>query len=291
MIKSMTGYGKYSHEYGDIRILCELKSLNGKFTDVRIKSTIALGEKELEVRNLILDKVKRGKIEANISLEGDVPMSGVSFDIALINHLFEQLEPVFIKNGQDQANILPAIIRMPHVLQNQTSDISKELWKEIEATILKGIKKFDEFRANEGQSIREDLENSVQLIAKNLAEIDPYDEDRQKSLRERLSQKMSEYLSNESVDQNRFEQEVLYYLEKIDINEEKVRLNQHCEHFIEVMNAEGDEKGKKLSFISQEMGREINTMGSKAQWTAIQKHVVEMKNELEKIKEQLANTV
>jgi uncharacterized protein (TIGR00255 family) len=290
MILSMTGYGRASAQKENLIITCEIKSLNGRASDLRIKSALSLGEKELEIRKLILDDALRGKIDANISFEGDLPTSGGAFNASLIKSFYQQLQPLLDELGVEHTDILSSILRMPNIVQTQNT-LNPEISQMVVDAVTGSLKNLKQFRESEGESILSDLLNSLSEIETHLVEINPFDDERMVHLKEKLRTRMEEYQQKDHLDQNRFEQEVLYYLEKLDINEEKVRLHQHCEHFREVMNTSKQEKGKKLAFISQEMGREINTMGAKAQWTPIQKHVVSMKNELEKIKEQLANTL
>ena len=179
---------------------------------------------------------------------------------------------------------------MPNVFQSENGGINEDLSKGMFEAVNGALDKLKEFREKEGESLHDDLSTSVQTISQLLKEVTPFEEERTAALKERLSQKVTE-IERESMDANRFEQEILYYMDKLDIHEEKVRLNQHCEYFLEVLAGEGGVKGKKLNFISQEIGREINTLGAKAQWSAIQRLVVQMKDHLEKIKEQLANAL
>lgn len=286
----MTGYGRATVEKADLTIVCEIKSLNGRASDLRLKSTLSLGEKELEIRKFILDHAMRGKIEVNISFDGDLPHSDSAFNVHLIKSYYKELHPVMKELGAEHTDLLSSILRLPNIMHtNQT--LTDAVTGQVMESVKQSLAQLKKFRINEGLSIMADLNNSLALIEKHLKEIEPYDADRAAHLKEKLRTRMEEYQKTDHVDQNRYEQEILFYLEKLDINEEKVRLKQHCDHFREVMNNTLLTKGKKLSFISQEMGREINTMGAKAQWTPIQKHVVSMKNELEKIKEQLANTL
>lgn len=290
MILSMTGYGRGTVQKQDLTIVSEIKSLNGRASDIRLKSTISLGEKELEIRKFILDHAIRGKMDVSISFDGEMPHTDQAFNVQLIKSYYRELQPVLEELGAQQTDLLTSILRLPNIMHtNQT--VTVEVSDQIMEAVVESLEMLKTFRINEGLSIRDDLTSSLTGIEKHLSEIEPYDEDRNAHLKNKLRIRMEEYQKTDHVDQNRFEQEVLYYLEKLDINEEKVRLKQHCDHFREVMNTSLLSKGKKLSFISQEMGREINTMGAKAQWTPIQKHVVSMKNELEKIKEQLANTL
>ncbi|MDX1409044.1 MAG: DUF1732 domain-containing protein, partial [Saprospiraceae bacterium] len=192
--------------------------------------------------------------------------------------------------GVEDARIFSSILKLPNVFQSQNGEMDQELWEALESTTLAALEKLNAFRATEGQSLQNDLKVQIDEILRLLQEIDPLESEREAALKERLAQKIAD-VDPESVDRNRFEQEVLHYLEKLDINEEKVRLAQHCKYFLEELQTPVIAKGKKLNFIAQEIGREINTLGAKAQWSMIQRIVVQMKDALEKIKEQLANAL
>ncbi len=291
MIHSMTGYGRFTAEKGGLKVTTEIRSLNGKISDLRLKSAIPLGSKEIEVRKTIMDVALRGKIDTSITFEGDLPVQDSTFNTNLIKNHYKELKPIIDELEIGQTDVLQSILRLPNIVNVQNDELGDSLWMLIEESIGGAIEKLQNFRATEGMSIEKDLGQSVEIISTLLKELDPHDEARTEGMRERMKQKLEEFMGKDNVDKNRFEQEVLYYLEKLDINEEKVRLNQHCIYFLEEMKSDAPAKGKKLGFICQEMGREINTLGAKAQWTPIQRHVVNMKNELEKVKEQLANTL
>jgi len=292
MIQSMTGYGRGTAAYNDMQVLSEIRSLNSKITDLRIKLPVNLGEKEIELRNLILQRTQRGKIEMTISFEGEHTMDDIDYDKALIKKHFNQLSEIAASLGVGADQILHEVLKLPNVLKNgHSSEIDDKLWKSILEAVNLSIDQLIIFREHEGRSLYNDLLQSVTAIHDICNEIDAQDKERLTYVRSRMKQKLEEFAKGEQVDKNRFEQELLYYLERMDINEEKVRLQQHCNFFKETLSGEMEMKSKQLNFISQEIGREINTLGAKAQWSPLQHVVVNMKNELEKIKEQLANIV
>jgi uncharacterized protein (TIGR00255 family) len=292
MIQSMTGFGRGSATYNDLQVLTEIRSLNSKVTDLRIKMPVSLGEKEIELRNLILQRTQRGKIEMTISFEGDTAIDDIDFDKALIKKHFTQLSNIATELGVGADQILHEVLKLPNILKSGHSDaMDNTLWFAILASVNNAIDQLIVFREHEGRSLYNDLHNSAASIHQMSQTIDTHDKDRLTYVRNRMKQRLEEFSNGEQVDTNRFEQELVYYLERLDINEEKVRLQQHCTFFMETLKGTLEQKSKQLNFISQEIGREINTLGAKAQWSPLQHLVVSMKNELEKIKEQLANIV
>ncbi|HEX5112331.1 MAG TPA: YicC/YloC family endoribonuclease [Saprospiraceae bacterium] len=292
MIQSMTGYGRGTASYNDMQVLAEIRSLNSKITDLRIKLPVNLGEKEIELRNLVLQRTQRGKIEMNITFEGEHTVDDIDYDKALIRKHFNQLTEIASSLGVGADQILHEVLKLPNVLRTgHSSEIDGHLWKAIVEAVNLSIDQLIVFREHEGRSLYQDLWQSVSAIHDICNDIDAQDKERLAYVRSRMRQKLEEFANGEQVDKNRFEQELLYYLERLDINEEKVRLQQHCNFFKETLSGNMEMKSKQLNFISQEIGREINTLGAKAQWSPLQHVVVNMKNELEKIKEQLANIV
>lgn len=289
MILSMTGYGQASNQIGNKTYRMEIKSLNGKTTDIRLKSNANLRDKELEIRKLILNKAFRGKFEVNITVESSLGNDEFQFNTALMQSYYDGLMQFAENNNINQGDILQSIIRLPNVVQQNDSEMSDEEWAGLKNLALESLKNHRNFRRAEGKSLEDDILLRVNNIAALLKDIEQYEEERITTLRERIKKNLTQYLSKENVDENRFEQEIIFYLEKLDVNEEKVRLSQHCKYYQEQVALEQDEKGKKLAFITQEMGREINTLGAKAQQSDIQQIVVNMKDELEKIKEQVLN--
>ena len=286
----MTGYGQSTRETGDKIYRFEIKSLNGKTSDIRFRSSTPLMNKELELRRIILDKGLRGKFDANLSIENLGTSDDQFLNKGLMESYFNELKGFSEEMGIDKGDLLQSIIRLPNVLQNVDKPLDESEWETIKSMAIEAVDKLNNFRAQEGASIYKDATSKVKLIQNLLSDISPHEEQRVTALRERIHKNLKQHMSKENVDENRFEQEIIFYLEKLDINEEKSRLSQHCDYFLkEIDNDKNALKGKKLSFISQEMGREINTLGAKAQNSDIQQVVVQMKDELEKIKEQLLN--
>lgn len=292
MIQSMTGYGRGSASYNDMTVLSEIRSLNSKITDLRIKLPVNLGEKEIDLRNLVLQRTQQGKIEMTISFEGDLGLDDIDYDRALIRKHFLQLSSIANELGVGPDQILHEVLKLPNILKSgATSEMDHSLWNAILDAVNKSIDQLILFREHEGRSLYNDLHQSATAIHDMCNQIEAHDQERMAYVRNRMKQKLDEFMNGDQVDANRFEQEVIYYLDRLDINEEKVRLQQHCTFFMETLKGDMEMKSKQLNFISQELGREINTLGAKAQWSPLQHLVVGMKNELEKIKEQLANIV
>ncbi len=291
MILSMTGYGRATKSFGEKSITVEIRSLNSKYTDVRLKIPQNYKEREHLLRKLLTDQLKRGKIEVNIEVDSMQAEDENALNHALIKKYYQELSQISQELNATTDDLMAAILRIPNVVVSAQGTMSEEEWKTLQATIDEAIAMFDHFRTTEGTALENELAERVKNIQSALDQVDPFEEERVASLRARLKQRMDEHTNKEDVDESRFEQEVLYYIEKIDLTEEKVRLAQHCKFFLEEMNKKGIIKGRKLGFISQEIGREINTMGAKAYSHGIQRLVVSMKDELEKIKEQVANIV
>ena len=291
MLLSMTGFGRAASSFRDKNITIEVRSLNSKFTDVRFKIPQNYKEKEAEMRKLITDMAQRGKIDVNIdikSVEGD---GEYALNQALFKKYYQELSQLSNEIGINKGDILQTILRIPNVVSAAESTIDEAEWSAVFGTLKNALTNFTDFRRAEGSAMEKDCHLRIKSITDELALISPFEAERVTKLRAKIMNHMTEYVGKDNIDANRFEQEILYYLEKIDITEEKVRLAQHCKYFLEVLDAPNTLKGRKLSFISQEMGREINTLGSKANSSDIQRIVVKMKDELEKIKEQVANTI
>lgn len=284
-MKSMTGFAKIQNQIDNRVYTIEIKTLNSKQIDAIVKLPATFRSKELEIRTM-LNQLERGKIE--FSLSEDVEKTSVS----LINHeaaktFFADLKQLATELGQPTDNLLDMVIRRPDVWENvQNEELDEKTWDFVANQTLSAISALDETRLHEGEILKQDFMKHIDIIQEKLNAVPPFEAERIESLKGRLRKNLSEL--EITVDENRFEQELIYYLEKLDITEEKVRLQKHINYFVETMNL-AESTGKKLSFIAQEMGREINTMGSKANHTEIQKLVVVMKDELEKIKEQLGN--
>ncbi|MDX1942970.1 MAG: YicC/YloC family endoribonuclease [Saprospiraceae bacterium] len=291
MLLSMTGYGRETLPYKDKTITVEIRSLNSKFTDVRLKIPQNFKEKETELRRIIAERVERGKIELSIDVKSHQGDDEYGLNHALFKKYYRELSKLCDELGMQKPDMLQAILRLPNVVSTDAEEIEEEEWAVVLKAMDSAIGSFDKFRLAEGNAMEEDMRTRVKLIRECQSHIDPHEGERVVRLRQRLHQNLEEYLGKEKIDENRFEQEILFYLEKMDITEEKVRLEQHCLYFLEELDKKEKQKGRKLSFITQEMGREINTLGAKAYSSEIQRYVVSMKDELEKIKEQVANSV
>lgn len=289
MILSMTGYGQASAEIGKKTFKIEVKSLNGKTTDIRFKSNSNLRDKEIELRKIILEKGMRGKFDVNLLVESSLGDEDTFINQQLMQRYYNDLKSFADKNNIQEGDILQSIIRLPNIVQINEGDITVEEWQQISDMAHRALDQLNAFRSAEGASLERDILACAAKIQSLLKDIEPHEAARIQILKDRIKKNLNQYLSKENVDENRFEQEMIFYLEKLDINEEKVRLSQHCKFFKEAVEMDKKQKGKKLSFISQEMGREINTLGAKAQHPEIQQAVVQMKDQLEKIKEQVLN--
>ncbi len=287
MLLSMTGFGRAEVRFPTKSISIEIKSLNSKQSDIYLRLPNVYKSKEIELRNLVLNHLDRGKIDVSIFEESTPGITSHSINVAVVNAYFEQLKPLY-NTSELNGDILNAILRLPDVAVYNKAELDDDEWQQIIDAFLIALQDVNKFRADEGKKLQDDLEIHVTKIQDNLQKIIQLDEIRIQKVKNRLQQAVIE-IKDELLDKNRFEQELIYYLEKLDINEEKVRLSTHCNYFIEILNSTESSKGKKLGFISQEIGREINTIGSKANDSDIQKLVVEMKDELEKVKEQLLN--
>ena len=292
MLQSMTGYGRATLTEGAKTYTVELRGLNSKQTDLRLRSNQHLQEHELELRTLVLEAVKRGKLEMSLDIaDAGVGTDKLKVDLPLLNALSKDIYFTLRSSLPESTmdGLVPGLLRTPGIIEIGTPSLSEEDWTHIQAVTRTCVDRFQEYRHQEGNVLAEDLSTRVRAIMELLDRVGDYDEQRITAVRERMERHLSEYLGRANVDKNRYEQEVLFYLEKMDINEEKVRLQQNCDYFLEVMGNKKDIKGRKLNFISQEIGREINTLGAKAYSADLQKLVVNMKEHLEMIKEQLAN--
>jgi uncharacterized protein (TIGR00255 family) len=286
----MTGFGKAVGTRGDISYNVELRSLNSKQTDVYVRLPNVFKSKELEIRTLLTKELQRGKIEMSISVLGSAADSVQTINTTLAKHYHQELKNLAGALGERTEDLLPTVLKMPDVLMNKPPELDNEEWNFVYDLVNEAIQHHSEFREAEGQSLEDDLKARIDAILGLLTEVEKYEDLRIESVRARLNKAIEELANQENLDRNRHEQEIIYYIEKMDINEEKVRLNAHLQYFVETMN-QGGGAGKKLGFITQEMGREINTLGSKAYHQEIQKIVVQMKDELEKIKEQVLNAL
>jgi len=291
MIKSMTGYGLAIADQENVKFSVEIKSLNSKFLELNLKLPRAFSEKELLLRNICSKDIERGKVNIAINVDrGEENLKGATINAALLSKYYKQLQDINISLGADSNNLLQAVLNFPEVISYTEEEINDGDWEILNTTFHKALSNFNEFRADEGKVLQSDLELRIKNILQFFSEVEVLEPLRIPSIRARLNQFLEENVGKVNVDQNRLEQELIYYIDKLDITEEKIRLKSHCDYFIETLKSK-DANGKKLGFISQEIGREINTMGAKANDAQIQQLVVGMKEELEKIKEQLLNVL
>lgn len=288
MIKSMTGYGRSSAEFGSKKITAEIKSLNSKGLDASIKSSSLYREREAEIRSMVSEKLVRGKIDLAIFSESTEDEKRSEINVTLAKQYYDQLKTLADAIGTEPADYFSLILRMPDIFSAERPELTDEEWAVAQQVIADAIQQLDEFRNQEGNYLEKDLRQRIETIEQLKDKIAEHAGDRAIRVREKLAEALKQLSDREMADENRFEQELIYYLEKLDITEELVRLKGHCSYFTETLN-EAPGQGKKLGFICQEIGREINTIGSKANHTEIQRFVVEMKDELEKIKEQILN--
>ncbi|WBV61727.1 DUF1732 domain-containing protein [Chryseobacterium camelliae] len=285
MILSMTGFGRAEDVFEGKKITIDIKSLNSKSFDLNIKIPLRYKEKEFEVRKILNDRLIRGKVDCYINIENLEETNDVKINKGLIDSYINQLREI-ASDGPD-FEYLKMAVRLPDAITSRPDELAEGEWEALAKIVNAAIDRFEEFRKAEGKILYEELERNIQNIDKNLAEVIPFEEERISAVKERYQKTLKEF---ENVDETRFYQEMAYFTEKLDISEEKVRLAQHLKYYKEVMDNE-DFNGKKLGFISQEIGREINTLGSKANHAQIQKLVVMMKDDLEKIKEQTLNVL
>ena len=289
MIKSMTGYGKAECAVEEGKIIVEIRSLNGKNADIGIKSVLIPREKEMEIRQFLAQELQRGNIDLFAAWEPISVQGAKTINKEIFTAYYRQVRQLQEEMSitEQDPGLLSTLLKMPEVLDSsQKQEFSPEEWERFREAVVQAAGALNEFRSKEGKILCADLKQRIALIEAYVTEVEKYESQRTLSIKERLRSKIEEL--GMAPDENRLEQEIIYYLEKLDITEEKVRLRQHCRYFAETMEKD-PYPGKKLGFIAQEMGREINTLGSKANQADIQQWVVKMKDELEKIKEQSLN--
>jgi len=291
MILSMTGYGKSVVTYGDKKINVEIKSLNSKSLDLSTRIAPLYREKEMEIRQLIAQKLFRGKVDFSIWIEQDALTSATPINAALVENYYHQLKDISAKAGiPEPQDWMPTLLRMPDVLtKTETETLTDEEWAVVRRAIDQALEALISFRRQEGAALEKKFHEKVDTIEALLHEIEPYEQARVPKIKETIIKGL-EQIPEVDYDKNRLEQELIYYIEKLDISEEKQRLTNHLKYFRETM-AEKQPNGKKLGFIAQEMGREINTTGSKSNQAEMQNIVVKMKDQLEQIKEQVLNAL
>ena len=298
MIQSMTGYGRVEFNLKNKNFTIEIKSLNSKTTDFNLKIPVIYRNKEIILRKILSEKLKRGKVELSIWFEKTQTNTPYKFDKELISKYHKQLNSIKKDLGlktknlmnlfcQNNIDLMPIILKMPDVLIKKDEKVEKDEWIEIEKNVHDALDKLIAFREDEGNKLYKDISIRINLIKTLITELERFESQRIEKIKSNIKSKLSS-LEVQNLDQNRLEQELIYYIEKLDVTEEKVRLNAHIDYFLECLDADSS-NGKKLTFISQEIGREVNTLGSKSNHSDMQKIVVQMKDELEKIKEQLLN--
>ncbi len=289
MLRSMTGFGKSEGTIGNKKFTVEVRSLNSKQLDLNMRIPGAYREKELELRSWLSENIQRGKSDLLVYYESLEAEKRMSFNKPLMEAYYQDLKEVAERVGMQGGDFLNALIRIPDVLKPESQELDEEEWGGLFSIIKEAYKKFDAYRKTEGSKMQDEFRMRVKLIMGHREELNEPIKTRNEKVREKLKTSLEELIPLDKIDPNRFEQELIYYLERLDISEEYQRLETNCEHFIEEL--QGESQGKKLGFISQEIGREINTIGSKANDADMQRLVVQMKDELEKIKEQISNVL
>ncbi|MGB3779118.1 MAG: YicC/YloC family endoribonuclease [Tunicatimonas sp.] len=290
MIKSMTGYGKATTDHESFSVQVEVKTLNSKFLDAIVKLPRPLSRHEIAVRNLASDVLQRGKVLLTVDYAAKGELAEApTINAALLKAYYQAYRSVADELQENPVDLFRTAAQSPDVVQPSAQpEIDEQAWAAIQTTIRDALNRCDEFRQQEGAALQKDMEECIHRIKSALAEIQLLIPERDQHVRQRLQEHLNEQTVTELIDQNRLEQEMIYYLEKLDVNEEVIRLTNHLDYFLDVLHQPASQ-GKKLGFIGQEIGREINTIGSKANDASMQRHVVNMKEDLEKIKEQTLN--
>ena len=289
MIKSMTGFGKITAEQKGKKLCIEIRTLNSKQLDINLRLNHLYKDKESEIRAIISKELERGKIDVSVYFENNEDISAYTINKNLLLKYYNELKAISVEaKNQVSSDIFSLALRMPDIMTTGNQELEEEEWNHFSKSFHETINQVNEFRLHEGEILGNDIKNRIQAIIQLLNLIDPFEKQRMEDIKKRIHANLEESIGMGKVDSNRFEEELIYYLEKIDITEEKIRLRKHGEYFLDTMK-QNEANGRKLGFISQELGREINTIGSKANNADIQKLVVQMKDELEKVKEQLLN--
>ena len=291
MIRSMTGFGKTEFEVGTKKITLEIKSLNSKQLDINTRVPSMYREKDLEIRRLISEMLTRGKVDFAIYLDNLGTESTSRINSAIIKDYYSQLKSVHQELGLEiNESIMQSIMRLPETVKMVYDELDETEWLVVRENLIKTLDELNRFRDQEGQALKTDIVANIANILDLLKQVEPFENQRMVNVKTKIMDSLEALQLNGNLDKNRFEQELIYYMEKLDINEEKVRLTNHCSYFTETMD-ESEPSGRKLGFIAQEIGREINTLGSKANESNLQRIVVQMKDNLEKIKEQVLNVL
>lgn len=292
MLKSMTGYGSSHYNDDEVTINVEVKTLNSKYLDLNLRLPRAFSEKEIVIRNIVSEKLQRGKVSLSIDYINEKETTlKQRYNESLFVQYYQKLKHLSDRVIASDQDLFKLALNAPDVIvTDQGEEVDEEEWNNLRSMIEKAVINCDDFRMKEGAELHQTFKGYIQTIASHLDQVKKLDPVRVERIRERIKGNLTRFIDEEALDKNRLEQEIIYYIEKLDITEEKVRLESHLNHFNEVLD-DKNSLGKKLGFIAQEIGREINTIGSKANDADIQKHVVAMKEELEKIKEQLLNVL
>jgi uncharacterized protein (TIGR00255 family) len=291
MLKSMTGFGRTEQRVSDKTFLIDIKSLNGKQFELQLKIPNFLKPFEFDIRRMLSEKLGRGSVDCSISLKETGNAKPVGINTELAKAYYKPLAELSHELGLDASHILSTLVKLPEVITPTGETLTDDEWKQFQKVLLAAVDDLNLHRLEEGKSLEEDLLLRIDNIARQQQEVIKLEPLRQQKIRESLTRLLEEHVGKENYDNNRLEQELIYYIEKIDISEEQVRLKSHCDYFKTILAEPEESKGKKLSFILQEIGREINTTGAKAYDASIQKCVVMMKDELEKAKEQILNVL
>ncbi len=291
MLKSMTGFGRAEKSVGNKTFLVDIKSLNGKQFELQLKLPAFLKPFEFDIRRLLAANLGRGSVDCMISLKDTGSAKPVSINTDLAKAYYQPLAELSAALNLDPSHILSTLVKLPEVITPNSDTLTDEEWKQFQLVLLSAVDDLNVHRLDEGRSLEEDLLARINNILKQQEEVIKLEPLRKQKIREGITRLLEDNVGKENYDSNRLEQELIYYIEKIDISEEQVRLKNHCDYFKALLAENDDSKGKKLSFILQEIGREINTTGSKAYDSTIQKCVVQMKDELEKAKEQVLNVL
>jgi uncharacterized protein (TIGR00255 family) len=289
MLKSMTGFGKATKEFENKTVSVEIRSLNSKNIDLSLRLSSIYRDKEHELKSEISKLLERGKIDLSIYVESKQVETPVQINSDLAKSYYNQLKQLAAELNEPTTNLMSHVLKMPDVLKAERKEPNENDWKDIQEVVYSAIASLNKFREDEGKSIEKDFMDRLTIIADSLEKIKEHDASRIQNIRDRIHKNLEEVVGKDKIDNNRFEQELIYYIEKLDINEEKVRLKTHLDYFLKTMKEPAG--GRKLNFIGQEIGREVNTIGSKANDAEMQKLVVLMKDELEKIKEQTNNVL
>lgn len=285
----MTGFGKATKEFSNKTVSVEIRSLNSKNVDLSLRLSSTYRDKEHELKSEVAKLLERGKIDLSVYVESKKQETPVEVNTELAKAYYEKIKQLAIDLNEPQTNLLTQVLKMPDVLKSERKEPDEQDWKDIHEVIMTAIVALNKFREDEGKSIEKDFEERLGIITDSLEKIKEHDASRIQTIKDRIRKNLEEVVGTDKIDNNRFEQELIYYIEKLDINEEKVRLKTHLDYFIKTMKEPSG--GRKLNFIGQEIGREVNTIGSKANDAEMQKLVVLMKDELEKIKEQTNNVL